>query len=230
MSISKDDLGRMLNQCRNSLPGATDAAIKGQLFNTIDEFLKNSNSWSEWIPFTILASATNLVSGVTSGQDYLLTPAHHGMIVRLATIIDQNTVTYPATVSEIQPPGASIHLVWPQSQAINVQALVYKSILLPTTPDDIPIAPRWLLPMYERAIETGVIGYMQRQKAKPYADPELSAINIKSFLNQVGEARAAALRGNLYGGQAWRFPSTMRTCSQRGGVSTPFPIPTSWWI
>lgn len=220
MTISRDDLGRLMNQIRVSLPGATDVAIKGMLFNVIDEFMKNSNTWNEWIPFSIF-------NGV---QDYLITPQHQGMIVRLGQVLDNNCVIYPSMVTEIEPPSARIHVVWPQNMTISVRAIVYKSIVLPTTSEEIPVAPRWLLPMYERAIETGVIGRMQMQSNKPYTNPTLATINVKSFLNMVAEARTAALRGNLYGGQAWRFPSNFRTNSQIGGVSTPFPQPTSWGI
>lgn len=220
MTISKDDLGRMMNQIRVSVPGATDNAIKGMLYNIVDEFLKDSNSWIEWIPFTIN----------NAQQDYLLTPTDQGMIVRLGQVFDQNCVIYPSIVTHLEPPSVKIHVVWPQNTTIAVKAVVYKSIILPTTPDDIPVAPRWLLPMYERAIEAGVIGRMQMQPSKPYSNTQLATINIKMFLNQVAEARAAAARGHLYGGQAWRFPRNFRTNSQRGGVSTPFPQPTSFGV
>lgn len=218
MSISKDDLERMLANIRNDLRGATDNAIRGRLFNIIDEFFRNSNSWIEWIDFTIASGQ----------QDYTITPKHDGMITRLRGVIDQNCVNYPAMITEIEPPGAKVRLVWPQNMTIPVKAITYKSIVLPTTSSDIPVAPRWLLPMYERAIESGVIGRMQMTPNVPWANAQLGQINYKVFLNQVAEAKAAAERGNLWGGQAWRFPRTWRTTSQRGGVSTPFPQPNSW--
>lgn len=220
MTISRDDLGRILNNCRTQLPGSTDAAIQAMLFNVIDEFLTNSNAWNEWIPFTVGAN----------NQSYLITPAQQGMIKRLGTIIDSNTVTYPATIVSFSPPAVSIWLVWPQNININVNAIVYKTIILPTTHDDIPIAPQWLLPLYERAIEAGVVGNMMLQIDKPYSDKGEGARLRKTFLNETASARVAAARGNLYGGQAWRFPGTWRTQSQRGGVSTPFPQPSSWGL
>jgi hypothetical protein len=218
MSISKDDLERLLANIRTDLRGATDNAIKGRLFNVIDEFFNNSNSWVEWVDFSI----------VNGQQDYTITPKRGGMIKRLYSVLDQNCVTYPATITEIEPPGAKLRIIWPQNMTIPVKAIVYKSIVLPTTTDDIPVAPRWLLPMYERAIEAGVIGRMQMTPNVPWANANLGQINYKTFLNQVAEARAAAARGNLRGGQAWRFPRGWGTRSQMGGVSTPFPQPTSW--
>ena len=218
MTISRDDLGRILNNCRTQLPGSSDAAIQAMLFNVIDEFFTDSNTWNEWIPFTIGAN----------NQTYTLNPAQQGMIRRLGQIIDQNCVLYPATLIGFTPPSAQIYLVWPQNMNINVNAIVYKTIVLPTTHDDIPIAPSWLLPLYERAIEAGVVGNMMLQIDKPYSDKAEGARQRKTFLNEIASARVAASRGNLLGGQAWRFPRMFRTNSQRGGVSTPFPQPTSW--
>jgi hypothetical protein len=218
MTISRDDLGRLLNNCRTQLPGSTDAAIQAMLFNVIDEFLTNSNSWNEWVPFTIGAN----------NQNYLINPAQQGMIKRLGQVIDMNCVGYPATITSWAPPGINIWLVWPQNMNINVTAIVYKTIVLPTTHDDIPIAPNWLLPLYERAIEAGVVGNMMLQIDKPYSDKMEGIRQRRTFLNETASARVAAARGGLYGGQAWRFPNNFRTNSQRGGVSTPFPQPTSW--
>jgi hypothetical protein len=220
MTINRDDLGRILNQCRTQLPGSTDAAIQAQLFNVIDEFLTNSNAWNEWVPFTI----------GNNNQAYTITPAQQGMIKRLGQILDTNGVLYPATVTGYFPPAITIWLVFPQNMNISVNAITYKTIILPTTHDDIPIAPNWLLPMYERAIEAGVVGNMMLQIDKPYSDKGEGARQRRTFLNETASARVAALRGGLYGGQSWRFPGNWRTNSQRGGVSTPFPAPTSWGL
>jgi hypothetical protein len=190
------------------------------LYNVIDEFLTDSNTWVEWIPLTIIPNT----------QNYQITPAKGGQIKRLGPLIDQNCVVYPATITDLQPPAANIFLVWPQNITINVNAIVYKSIVLPNQQGDIPDAPQWLLPQYERVIEAGVVGRMQMHKTKSYSDATQGPINVKRLRDGIAMARAAALRGYLYGGQAWRFPRNFRTNSQRGGVSTPFPQPTSFGV
>ena len=220
MTIQKQDLDRLVNECEVQLPGATRAGIRGVLFNVIDEFLTDSNSWVEWIPFTIVANT----------QNYLLMPTKGGQVKRLGPIIDANCVVYPATVTDLQPPAVDIWLVWPQNMSISVQAIVYKSIVLPNQHGDVPDAPGWLLAQYERVIEAGVVGRMQMHKAKSYSDPVNGMINVKRLRDGIAMARVAALRGYLYGGQAWRFPQQFRTNSQTGGVSTPFPTPTSFGV
>src|SRR6516164_5695171 len=136
MAIQKQDFDRMINECEVQLPGATRAGIKGTLFNVLDEFLSDSNSWLEWIPFVI----------VSDTQNYTITPAQGGQIKRLGQVIDKNCVRYPATVVGLQPPAADLWLVWPTNVTVNVQAIVYKSIVLPNQHDQVPDAPSWLLP------------------------------------------------------------------------------------
>ena len=114
--------------------------------------------------------------------------------------------------------------------SVAVNAIVYKSIILPNQHGDVPDAPAWLLPQYSRWIEAGIVGRMQMHKAKSYSDAANGPMNVKRFHDGIAMARTQALRGYLYGGQAWRFQTQFRTNSQQGGVSTPFPTPTSWGL
>jgi len=220
MAIQKQDLDRLMNECEVQLPGATRAGIRGVMFNVIDEFLSDSNSWPEWIPFTITQNT----------QNYTLTPAKGGQIKRLGDIVDSNRVFYPAVVADLLPPSINICLVWPQNNTVSVSALVFKSVVLPNQHGDIPDAPSWLLPQYERVIEAGIVGRMQMHKAKSYSDGMNGPINVKRLRDGIAMARVQTARGYLKGGQAWCFPRNFRTNSQVGGVSTPFPTPSSWGV
>jgi len=220
MTIQKQDLDRLMHECQSQLRGATNARIRGVMFNVIDEFLSDSNSWVEWVPFSIAANV----------QNYTLPPAKSGQIKRLGPVIDSNCVVYPATITDLQPPSVNIWLVWPQNQSISVNAITYKSIVLPNQHGDIPDAPVWLLPQYSRAIEDGIVGRIMMETGSTYSNPQAGAVKVKSFRDKIAMARAQAARGYLYGGQAWRFPRSFATNSQRGGVSTAFPQPTSWGI
>ena len=216
--IESTDLERLMNNLRVNLTGASDAGIKSVLFNTIDEFFTNSNSWNEHIAFSILANV----------QDYTLIPQHGGMIKRLVTIYDTNAIVMPGFLTHMEPPNAELHIVWPQNVTTSAKAVVIKTIVLPTTKKDVPVAPRWLLPMYERVIEDGVLGKMMNSQNKSYSDKTTAQYHLKRFNDGVVSARVAAERGNLLGGQSWRFPRQFRSSSQRGGVSTPFPSSTTW--
>lgn len=220
MAIQKQDLDRLMNECEVQLPGATRAGIRGTLFNVIDEFLSDSNSWVEGIPLTLTAN----------NQAYTLTPAKGGNIKRIGQIVDVNNISYPAIVSDLLPPSANIFLINPVNTNVSVTATIFKSIVLPNQHGDVPDAPSWLLPQYERWIEAGVVGRMQLHKAKSYSDATNGPMNVKRFKDGVAMARTQALRAYLYGGQAWRFPRDFRTSSQRGGVSTPFPLPSLFGV
>ena len=218
MAIQERDFERMMNQARIKLPGSSDAGLKGELFDAIKEFVDDSNIWDEWIDVAI----------VPQTRDYSIVPSHGGMITRLVTVLDPNCITLPAFLPHIRPPGAILQLVWPQNNPYTAKALVTKQVTLPTTRGDVPDAPDWLLPMYEQQILDGLLGRMMTQQSKSYSNETQGTYHLKRFRDGIQVAKTAKARGNVQGGQAWRFPRQFRTNSQRGGVSTPFPTPSSW--
>jgi hypothetical protein len=216
--MDERDVERLLNLVRTELIGASDAGIKGQLYDVCREFFKDSNSWYEIISVPILSGH----------RHYRITPRDGGMILRLATIWDNNHITMPAIMPHLDPPSAELELVYPQNVNMTARAIVTKQIVEPTTQDMLPDAPRWLLPVYHETILDGVLGKMMAQTTKSYSNDTQAVYHLRRFRDGCMQARVASERANLYGGQAWRFPNTFRTSSQRGGVSTPFPSPTSW--
>jgi len=218
MAIAKQDFEQLMNQARVKLPGASEGGLKGEFFDTLDEFVSDSNCWMEWIPLTIQPGTL----------EYTVQPTTGGQIFRLVFIYDQNFIGYPAILEHFRPPGAVIRLVWPQNTTLAVKVVVVKKITLPTTTENIPDAPDWLLPTYHRAILDGLLGRMMGQQAKSYSNDKLSTYHLKRFRDGIAMAKVATMRSNLFGGQAWRFPRNFRTNSQRGGVSTPFPSSTGW--
>ena len=216
--MDERDVERLLNLVRTELIGASDAGIKGQLYDVCREFFKDSNSWYEIISVPILSGH----------RHYRITPRDGGMILRLATIWDNNHITMPAIMPHLDPPSAELELVYPQNVNMTARAIVTKQIVEPTTKDMLPDAPRWLLPVYHETILDGVLGKMMAQTTKSYSNDTQAVYHLRRFRDGCMQARVASERANLYGGQAWRFPNTFRTNSQRGGVSTPFPSPTSW--
>jgi len=216
--MDERDVERLLNLVRTELIGASDAGIKGQLYDVCREFFKDSNSWYEIISVPIISGR----------RHYRITPRDGGMILRLATIWDSNHITMPAIMPHLDPPSAELELVYPQNVNMTARAIVTKQIVEPTTQDMLPDAPRWLLPVYHETILDGVLGKMMAQTTKSYSNDTQAVYHLRRFRDGCMQARVASERANLYGGQAWRFPSSWRTNSQRGGVSTPFPSPTSW--
>jgi hypothetical protein len=217
MAIQERDFERIMNEARVRLPGVSDAGLKGTMFDVIDEFFDNSNAWIEWLN-------VNLVVG---SQTYTLYPQQGGMLNRLVTLLDSNNVVYPAVVSfsdVYTPPGVILSLVNPVSAPVLVTACFTKKVVLPNNKWDIPDAPSWLVPLYGRYLLDGLLGNLMMQRGKSYSDPDRSQYHIKRFRDGMDMAKTAVMRSNLLGGQAWRYPRGYRWSSQRGSVSTPFPL------
>ena len=211
--IKNADFERIMNSARVHLTGASDLGIIGELFDTINEFLDGSNAWFEWMPLPIGAN----------NQSYQIYPQHGGMIIRLVCLFDANRIPIPAHMAEITPPGGRIHLVYPQNLSQTGQLMVVKNVVLPNGRDEIPDAPDWLLPMYERYILEGLLGRMMTQPGKSYSNDQKSIYHLKKFRDGIATTKTAVARSNLLGAQAWYFPRNFRSRSQIGGMGTPFP-------
>ena len=214
--IDERDLDHLLNLARTELVGVSDAGLRAQLHDVCHEFFADSNSWTEHLRIQILPNV----------HDYTLIPQHSGMIIRLVSVWDSNFIVLPALISEIEPPNAIMHLMHPQNVNQTARVVVIKQIY--QREHDIPVAPKWLLPMYERTILDGLLGKMMGQSSKSYSNDTLSAYHLRRFRDGIMVARVAAERANIYGGQAWRYPGAFRSNSQRGGTSTIFPSDSGW--
>lgn len=204
---------QFMNQARIKLPGASDAGIKVELFDTMKEFLKDSNAWTEDILFTAAANTT----------DYLLTPLQDGgQIIRLVGVWDDKQIPVPS----FMPTFGTIRMVHqPSISSSQPQwtARVIKNIALPTTREDIPVAPDWLLGVYSVDILDGLLGKMMGQQAKSYSNGTMSTYHLRRFRTAIQTARTAAIRQNTQGAQEWAFPRGWGCNTQRGGVSTAWP-------
>lgn len=212
-TLGRREFDIFMNQARMKLPGSSDAGIKAELFDVMKEFLKDSNAWTEDITFTVQPNTT----------DYLLTPLQDGgQIIRLVGVWDDKMIPIPA----FMPNFGTIRLV-NQAATVPTQptwtARVIKNITLPTTREDIPIGPDWLLSVYSVDVLDGLLGKMMGQQAKSYSNSTMSAYHLRRFRTAIQVARTAAARQNILGGQEWAFPRGWGCNSQRGGVSTAWP-------
>ena len=209
MSIKIEDFERFMNQARVKLTGSSDAGIKAELFDVLHEFFSDSDSWHETLTVPIVVGTTT----------YSLIPAHGGKIIRLLGVFDPNNIPQPAFMPEF----GTLSLVYPSNTSQNYTVVVSKQVQLPTTRDDVPDAPHWVLPVYERTILDGVLGKMMGQQNKSYSSDTLSTYHLKRFRDGIAMARTAASRQNTKGAQNWSYPRQYRSSSQRGGISTANP-------
>lgn len=209
MALDPEEFKRFVAETRIKLTGSSETGIKAELFPTLKEFFKDSNSWLE--RFTI-----NVVPGT---QAYSITPAEGGTVLRLVGVFDPNLIPQQA----FMPDFGTVSFVQPYSQPQQMTVIASKQVVLPTTRDGTPDAPDWTFRIYDDTILSGVLGRMMAQENKPWSDENKAAYHLRRFRDGIAMARVAALRQNTYGAQAWRFPKTYASHGQRGGISTGFP-------
>jgi hypothetical protein len=192
------------------LPGASDAELKVQLFEVLQEFFDNSNCWPESIKFMVIPQTL----------DYPLKPLS-GRILRLLGVIDQNNVQQPA----LMPTLGTVRFQYPYTQTQPMTAVVIKTVTDPFTCFP-PGIPEWILPVHGLGLLHGMLGNMMMQPGQSYSNPQMATFHLQKFRDATMHARVASVKMNTVGAQTWLFPQTFRTVGQKGGVSTFNVLPT----
>lgn len=206
----RDYWAKLMGEANVFLQGASDAQLRVQLFDVLDEFFNGSCSWPEAIKFHVVADAL----------DYPLVPLT-GRIIRLDSVIDQNNVPQQAIMPEI----GTVRFLYPYTQVQPMTAYVIKTVTDPfhCSPPDVP---EWLLPAYGRGILYGIIGHMMMQPGLSYSNPTLGQFYLQKFNDQISQAYVSTNKANKIGAQNWAFPQSFAVSGQRGGVSTYNVHPT----
>jgi NAD(P)-dependent dehydrogenase (short-subunit alcohol dehydrogenase family) len=221
MAIQKQDFDRFMGQVRTKLAGASDAGIKAELFEVLDEFCDDSTAWQEQIALNVLA-ATATVSNLV----YDLVPTQGGTIIRLIGTFDPNKIFVPSFL----PTGANSNLEVGQFSLVNpvnvgqtLTVIVAKTVLLPTSKDEIPDFDQTLFRRYLRTMIDGVLGRMMGHQSKSYSNAAGSVYYLTKYNAGKAMAKVQVQRQNTFGAQAWSYPQQFRSHGQRGGVSTATP-------
>jgi len=203
-------LAKIIGESNVYLSGASDAQLRVQLFDTLEEFFDGSNAWQELIPVTVIADTL----------DYPLT-TNKGQILRLLGVYDQNKVPQQGLMPEI----GTLHFLYPYSNTQSMTAVVAKTVTEPIKCFP-PHIPNWVLPVHGRTILAGILGGMMIQPGTSYFNPTLGNFQLRKFRDGISKARVAAMKANTMGTQTWIFPQAYRVSSQKGGVSTFNVYPT----
>lgn len=196
----------LFDRARVDLPGVSDGALRVQLFDVFTEFFGDSSAWTEAIPFSTVAAQ----------KDYPLTPVAGGQIIRLAGVQDTNVIIQPADM----PTVGTVSLRDPPSNVQTFTATVIKNVLAPSDcAREFPFVPDPFVALYLVGLTDGLTGKMMNQPAKSYSNEKLAVYHLRRWRDAISRARIAALRRNTFGVNAWSYPQSFRTRSQRGGVS-----------
>lgn len=220
MAMRKVDLEAFMNQMRIELTGASDAGIKFAMYDALHEFFNDSSAWQETVTLPITNNTT----------EYEISPAEDGQIIRLNGVVDINNIPQPAVLTEIGLPNGAARIMfeWPPNNLSNGQSQsfyvrVIKNVVRPNTRDNFPVAPEWVLQVYERTILHGAQGKMMNQPGTSYSNEAKAKYHLAKFRDGIAVARTNVLRRNTVGSQAWSFPQGFQSRTQRGGVATGNP-------
>jgi hypothetical protein len=203
---------KLMGQATVILAGASDAELRVQLYETLEEFFDHSNCWSETINLTVVPELL----------EYPLVPVT-GRILRLSNVLDQNNVPQQAVMSPI----GVVRFLYPYTNVQPMTAIVVKTVTDPMCCHP-PHIPDWVLPAYGRGILHGLLGNMMMQPGQSYSNLQMGMLRLGRFRGEIAHARVAASKANTIGAQSWAFPQQFRVSGQRGGVSTfnvnPMPL------
>ena len=198
--MPQPEIVRLMDHARIRLPGAIDTAILIEIFSVMKDFFIESNVWREAVPFQV-QEALLPASEDPESYSYQITPAV-GAFVRLLAVVDEAGRPITATMPE---PGRIVLAASPPGPREYVAHLVL-TVSDPTTQEDFPQFPLWVLNRYYNDILNGVLGQMMSQIAKPYSSPTMALGHLRTYRRGVGRARVDARKQNVYAAQPWRFP------------------------
>jgi hypothetical protein len=196
---------RILDSARVRLPGALDGAMQLELFNVLKEFTQRTNIWREEISFSAVAGETeyDLSSSTPSATINRLLGLRSASGAPISAYLETAGVSL-ATLRVRTAPSA------PEDWVAHV-ALALSD---PTDGSGLPRVPDWIAMKYQLGIIDGLLARMMSQPSKPYSSP-LADLHMRNFNKTVTLARSEAAHGNVHSGQAWRFPGSVRTRTQR---------------
>lgn len=203
MSIN-DDIAQLIGQARVKLVGTSEAAIKLELFDVLKEFFDFSSCWSEDVEIIIAGD------GVT--REYNVVP-NGGTIIRLAGVVDANGFVQPA----IMPTPGTLLFATAFTVAQTFTATVIKNVDAPLPKSGFADIPEFVLKLHGIGILDGVLGKKMTESAKPYTDKKQGEYHLRRYITETSKARVAALRRNTFGTQAWSYPQSFQTRTQKGG-------------
>jgi hypothetical protein len=209
MPIAREDLAHMFALARMELNGASDNGLQMELFEVLKELSEDSNAWYEDLTL-------NPIVGV---QDYPLAPTESpSQIIRLWGAWDSNT----GEISASMPLIGTLHLRHAPTtlSAVPWYVRVVLTVAFPTLKGDIPVFPSKLFRQYSTTILDGLLGKMMGQIDKSYSNQQQALYHLRRFRTGIQQAKTAAHRQNIMGGQSWMYPRGWGSRSQRGGLST----------
>jgi hypothetical protein len=184
---------RLFNDLQVQLPGAIENAIRRELYNTLDDFCRESFAWRETIEISLTA-------GVIT---YAVTPAGTE-IVRVYSIdhdtFDVKDATYEFGEITFETAPTSAHVSTPAYLVAALTPAIGQGV------DPEALIPSDMWSKWHRAFLAGTLARMMAQSAKPYSNPAIALYHQRVYNQQKAIATHDARTGGTPGAQMWSFP------------------------
>lgn len=200
----KQYLLQLLNVAQTRLIGASVAGLKAELFDVLRELFTETGAWMEDVVVTVIANK----------QVYDVEPSS-GRIIRLLGVFDQNLVPQPASM----PQMGKIFFPFPYSIVQPMTVRVAKNVDGPFENKGVPVFPTVFLSEHGPVLLDGLLAKMYSHPNASYSNGGMAQYHGQRFRDGIAIVRAAAIRANSWGLNAWVYPQQFRTLGQRGGVS-----------
>ena len=185
MSASVAEWTRLMNQARVKLTGVSDAALKGELFDVMQEFYDASSSWLESLTINVIPNVVTYDLVPTNGQAI--------RIIGIAQIDPLNPLTPPHMQGGTMPNFGQVVLSAVPGAIATYQVLCALNVSLPVDKNGFPITSDWALSIYSTGILDGLLGRMMLQPNKSYSNTAAAMYHLKKFAAVITQARVATL-------------------------------------
>lgn len=203
---------RLFSDVKIDIPGVTNAVFEQVVFRVWKDFCDKTNIWTEEVPIDVEPNV--LV--------YPFTLAHKGAPNRLVLLFDpamqDPDKKWVQGNLNMQVPGI-INLSYAPSSATTWMAIIAKTPLDPTNPDNYPdLEPEdyWIVDKYREALYFGTLARMQASPSKPYTNPTLAQANLRQYIAERSKARGDVMKANTFGGQRWMYPQAFAVAGRKG--------------
>ena len=207
---------RLIDTARLQTSGCLEGTLRLEFFNALKEFLRRSDCWREDVDIPTLPGVS----------DYELPTWGTGSVTKLVWLEGKRPPTSPQNPNARGSPKNGM-LLHPETlgpvlrldYTPAVPELWYAHVALtcadPTDSDGLPQMPAWIAEAYHDQLTSGLLSRVLLHPNKPYSNKDLAGYHGRRFNEGMALAKKDALQGYRHGGQAWTFPQTFRTRTQR---------------
>jgi hypothetical protein len=189
------------------LPGVTRSVVENQLFNTAQQFFRESRAWTVRLPFIVDNTKTYV---------YLAPTVEGAMVGTVLRVIYDERVINPLTVEPIDDPQAGLPRgfylhdsgtmqLFPQPEEIdNGKDLLVDVSLIPESFDTLVPDDTWI--HHRQSIICGTVAELLNWPNRPWSNDNKAIREQRKFKNETLMARKEVLARFSRGNASWVFP------------------------